>query len=74
MGASVEVDSQRDAHVFVANEHGGPTWFPPFTYNGSDSGDDHVYGVATDRFGYVYYTGAETIDGKSRFMVGKLHP
>ena len=74
VGDSIVVGEQRDVRVMSVKPSGWPAWFPAYDYAGADGADDHIYGVATDRFGYVYYTGAETVGGVSRLMFGKLHP
>lgn len=74
VGAWVESEYSQDARVFAVDEGGAPAWFPPFTYNGSDSGNERVYGVAADRYGYVYFTGSEPADGKARLVIGKIRP
>ncbi len=74
VGAWIESEFSQDARVFSVKQAGGPAWFPPYTYNGSDSGNERVYGVAADTYGYVYFTGSEPVDGKARLILGKIRP
>ncbi len=74
VGGSIAGLQSEDEHVFLSRPSGSPGWFPPFERNGSDSGNDYVYGVDTSRFGVVYYTGVEVTGGKGRLVVGSINP
>jgi hypothetical protein len=72
VGASLDGPQDREAHIFVAEHHGGAGW--SFTHKNPLIEESAIKGVATDRFGYVYYTGAEFVDDTPRLFFGKLNP